>query len=291
MLFLFSPFIRLVDMVVPGPLDTATGIPAHLAMFHTLFNIANTLLFIGFVPQLAAVSKRLVLRREEISERYRFPYISGGIQRTPELNVLEAKKEIEKMAGIVEDMYQIFVEVFHSPDKKMKNEVERLKMMEDYTDDMQEEISHYLVQCSGEQVNENTLGNINAMMRIVSELESIGDSCYNLILLSQRRYDKKIKFDKNAVSDIEPYTGLVERFLRYNRDRLNRHLSSREYEMAVELEKSIDASRDTYKKTSRKRLKSGSSVKSELLYLDFLKHLEHIGDHSLNISQALRQIR
>ena len=291
MAFLFFPFLRLVDMVVPGPMDTATGIPAHLAMFHTLFNIANTLIFIGFVPQLASVSKRLVIKREEISERYRFPYISGGIQRTPELNVVEAKKEIEKMAGIVEDMFQIFVEVFHSPDKKMKNEVERLKLMEDYTDDMQEEISRYLVQCSGEQVNEVTLGNINAMMRIVSELESIGDSCYNLILLSQRRYDKKMKFDKDAISEIKPYTGLVEQFLKYNRERLNRHLSSIEYEKAVELEKSIDASRDTYKKASRKRLKGGSSVKSELLYLDFLKHLEHIGDHSLNISQALRQIR
>ncbi len=195
------------------------------------------------------------------------------------------------MAGIVEDMFQIFVQVFQSPDKKMKNEVERVKTMEDYTDDMQEEISQYLVQCSGEQVNEITLGNINAMMRIVSELESIGDSCYNLILLSQRRYDKKIKFDKDAISEIKPYTVLVEQFLRYNRERFNRHLSSSEYKKALELEKAIDDCRDTYKKASRKRLKGGSSVKSELLYLDFLKHLEHIGDHSLNISQALRQIR
>ncbi|MFP4562810.1 MAG: Na/Pi cotransporter family protein [Spirochaetia bacterium] len=291
MAFLFSPFLRMVDMVVPGSVNTASGLPSHLAMFHTLFNIANTLLFIGFVPQLASISKRLVFKREEISERYRFPYISGGIQRTPELNVLEAKKEIEKMAGIVEDMFKIFVEVFFSPDKKMKNEVEHIKMMEDYTDDMQEEISQYLVQCSEDQVNDVTFGNINAMMRIVSELESIGDSCYNLILLSQRRYDKKIKFDKDAITDIKPYTALVEEFLKYNRERLGRHLSAEEFKKAVELENSIDDCRDTYKKASRKRLKGGSSVKSELLYLDFLKHIEHIGDHSLNISQALRQIR
>jgi phosphate:Na+ symporter len=128
------------------------------------------------------------------------------------------------------------------------------------------------------------------MMRIVSELESIGDSCYNLILLTQRRYDKKIKLSNDSIQEIKPYLDLVKDFLVFNKERLNRHISEEEFETALSLEKQIDESRDVYKKSARKRLKKGSNIKGELLFIDFVKHLEHIGDHSLNISNALRLI-
>ena len=291
MAFLFNPFIRFVDMIIPGSMESREGITSHLAMFHTMFNISNTLLCIWFVPQLAALSKRLVAMKESLSEKYRLPYLSTGLQHTPELMVVKARAEIVKMAEIIEDMFSSFTHVFSNYKKKLGPEVEKLKSLEDYTDDMQEEISGFLVKCSADNVNDKTMQNINAMMRIVSELESIGDSCFNLILLSQRRYDKKIKIPSDALEEIGPYLELVQNFLRFNRERINKRLSDNEMLEAYELEQKINDARDVYKKSSRKRLKSNGHVKGELLFIDFIKHLEHIGDHSLNISQALHNLQ
>jgi phosphate:Na+ symporter len=291
MVFLFSPFIQLIDVMVPGAMNTRDGIPAHLAMFHTMFNITNTFIFIWFVPHLVALSKRLVTAKETFAEKYSLTYLASGLQHTPEIMVLKAKGEILKMADIVLRMFDSFAHVFLHPKKKLGKEVEELKEMEDYTDDMQEELSRFLVHCSADNVNDKTMQNINAMMRIVSELESIGDSCFNLILLAQRRYDKKIWFSDEAIQEIEPYINLVREFLSFNKERLNNPLSDEDLQLAVEIESRINNERDVYKKTSRKRLKSAGHIKRELLYIDFIKHLEHIGDHSLNISEALYNLK
>ena len=290
MAFVFKYFIHFVDRIVPGAIDSREGITSHLAMFHTMFNIINTFIFIWLIPQVTFIAKKLVIRKDSMEEKYSLPYITSGIQSTPEIIFYRAKIEISKMAEIVEDMYNTAIHVFLNPDKKMKNEVERLKKQEDYTDDMQEEISQYLIRLSEENLNENTVLSINAGLRIVSELESIGDSCYNLILLIQRKYDKKLDFTPESMEEIEPYLDQVRKFLVFNRERLNRHLSEEEFEKAVNLEIDIDNSRNYYKKSARKRLKKGSNLKSELLFIDLVKHLEHIGDHSLNIAEALRTI-
>ncbi len=289
MTFLFNPFIRFIDIIVPGDINSRAGITSHLAMFHTMFNIANTLIFILLIPQLVTISKKLVFLREEIKEKYSLKYISTGLQHTPELMVGKVRLEIVKMAEIIERMLDIFDQVFLDPGKKLPKKVEEVREMEDYTDDMQEEISRFLVRCSEDNVNQSTLENINAMMRVVSELESIGDSCFNLILLVQRRYDKNIKMPAEAVEEIEDYISLVKEYLIFNRERINETLSEEEFVMSLTFEKEINTVRDQYKKDSRKRLKAGSNVKGELLFLDFVKHLEHIGDHSLNISGEMRE--
>ena len=291
MMFFFTPFINLVDAIVPGSMSSSENIPAHLAMFHTMFNITNTFIFIWFIPQLAAVSKKLVKAKETFTDKYRLPYLASGLQHTPEIMVVKAQGEIMKMAGIVEEMFNHFTHIFLNPTKKLGKKVEELKEMENYTDDMQEEISGFLVKCSADNVNDKTTQNINAMMRIVSELESIGDSCYNLILLAQRRYEKKIRFPEEAVQEVEPYLHLVNEFLQFNKERLNNPLSDEDLRRALDIEYKINEKRNVYKKSSRKRLKSAGHVKRELLYIDFIKHLEHIGDHSLNISEALHNLQ
>ena len=128
------------------------------------------------------------------------------------------------------------------------------------------------------------------MIRVVDELESIGDSCYNLILLSQRRYDKKIPLHKDGIELLTDYTDTVKDFLKFNRKNLNKELSEEDLDKAYKLEKKVDGYRDSLRKESRKRLKNGSDIKGELLYLDILKHIEHIGDFSLNITEALKVI-
>ncbi|OQY35375.1 MAG: Na/Pi cotransporter [Spirochaetaceae bacterium 4572_59] len=285
--FVFKPFIHMVNAIVPG-----TEITTHLAMFHTLFNILNTVIFIGFVNQIAALVKKLVPpgKNEAGLEKYTLPYIESTIQNIPEINLMKAKSEVVHMTQVVEDMFDIYVDVFKHPDKKMGSKLDKVKGLEDYSDQMQEEITKFLISCSAENLNEIGRKNVSAMMRIVNELESIGDCCYSLILLSNRRYKKEIPLHKSAIDELVPYTKMVQRFLSFIKDHMNEHLNKEELAEAHVLEKKIDKTRKSLKKEVRKNLKSGADIKGELLYLDIVRHIERIGDYCLNIAQALRTV-
>lgn len=290
MAFLFKPFLRLVDLIVPG--STIGEATAHLAMFHTLFNVVNTFIFIGFIKQLEFLIKKISKAKPGESPMvYQLQYISSQFQETAELNLVNAKLELSRMAGIVEDMFKRFLLVFHNPDKKMGNEVEDLKQLEEFTDKMQEAISRYLAACARQGLNTKSTINVTAMMRIAHELENIGDSCFNLMVLAQRRYDKKISLNEQALAELTPYIDTVEQFVTFTKEHLNEHLSKVELETAYLYEDKINDYRDRLKFDAQSRLKDGSDVKSELLYIDIVRHIEQIGDHSLNVAQALRQIR
>ena len=292
MALLIKPFLALVDLVVPGSAGADAGIVAHLAMFHTLFNLTNTGLCIGFVGAIEAVVKRLVKPRPGEEELvYKLKYISAQVQDTPELNITNAKLELSRMAAIIGQMFDRFLLVFHNPDRKMGDEVESLKKMEDYTDRMQEDISAFLASCAQQSLNRTSANNVNVMIRIAHELENVGDAVYNLMILAERRYEGKLVFSEAALLDLEPYITVVSEFIDFITEHLNQHLSEDELETAFRLETSVNEFRNRLKDQAQERLSSGSEVKSELLYIEIVRQIEQIGDHALNVAQALRQMR
>ena len=287
----YGPFLKFVDIIIPGDPTMGAAIPEHLAMFHTLFNIANTLIFIWFVPQFAKLVEKLVPETaDDFDVKYHFKYFSTGIQDTAELNLMKAKSEISKMAGITEEMFARFLSIFGKPDKKLGGKVRKLKDMEDFTDQMQEQITSYLIECSSEGLNEDGMRTSTAMIRIVNELESIGDSCYNLILLSEKRYNKELAIPEEALTALKPITKTVSDFLAFIKTNLEHQFSEAELNEALRLETKVDKERKVLRKESRKRIQTGSDIKVELLYLDVVKHIEHIGDYSMNIAEALKSI-
>jgi phosphate:Na+ symporter len=290
-LIVHTPILRLVDMIIPGDPTIGTAIPEHLAMFHTLFNIMTTAVFVWFVPQIAKIVEKIVPDTDaEFETKYELKYISTGIQDTAEINLVKARSEISKMAGITEEMFQNFLNIFNAPDKKLGKEVKKLKDMEDFTDQMQEQITSYLIECSSEGLNEYGIKSATAMIRVVNELESIGDSCYNLILLSEKRHNKGLKIDKSALDALKPLTSTVSDFLAFIRTNLEYQFSEETLNEALALEATVDDQRKLLRKKSRKRIQTGSDIKAELLYLDLVKHLEHIGDYSLNIAEAFKMV-
>jgi phosphate:Na+ symporter len=292
-MLLFFPITALVDSLVPGAIGSNANIAAHLAMFHTVFNVLNTVIFIGFVNWIVWIVTRIVRdgRAETLeAETYRLDYFTTALQDTPELNILRAKKEVEKMAAVIKEMYDSFVYVFQNPDKKLKDQVEELRRQEELTDQMQEEISRFLSHCARENLNDESAENVNAQMRIVHELESVGDSCYNMVLLSQRRYDKELQLAGDAVEEIAPYLEVVREYVGFIGVHLNRRISDEEMQRAYTLESEVDRFRNTLRKSARRRIKEGGDVRAELLYIDIVRHVEKIGDHLLNIAQSLRQM-
>ncbi|MBN2509191.1 MAG: Na/Pi cotransporter family protein [Spirochaetales bacterium] len=295
MAFLFRFFLNFIDAIVPGSPygpEGAHNIPLHLSLFHTMFNITNTFVFIWFIPQIAKLVEILVPRKEEDSMkgRYTLKYLSSSIQDTPELNLIKAKVEISKMAKVAEEMYNKFLEIFCEKPKHMNQMVLTAHEMEDMTDQMQEEISAYLSKCSQENLTVRSQQNIPPMIRIVHELESIADSIYNLMRISDVRVRKGLEFHPEGTEDLKPYLEKVRKFLTFIQAHLNEHLSSNEMIEALQLEDEINKTLKDLIKSSRKRLRNGEDVRTELLYLDMVKELEQIGDFSLNVAEALRTI-
>ncbi len=288
---IFVPFTKLVHLLAPWDANLQSNLPLNLSLFHTLFNITNTVIFLSFVPQFAKIVQKLVKeKKSDVSKEYKLQYIKTGVQNTPQFNLIKAKEEIVKMAEVTEDMFNTFQKVFNNPDKNMGSYVEKLRDQEDLTDQMQMEISKFLVECTSEDIGETSVKNVNALMRIVHELESVADSCYRLMLFTEKKYNDKIKLHPNSRNEVKRISKLVCEFISFYRTNLNKHLHKEDLNLAYQLEEQIDNLRDTLKRESRHRIQDGANVKSELLYIDMIRHFEHIGDNSLNIAEALREI-
>ena len=157
---------------------------------------------------------------------------------------------------------------------------------------MQEEISTYLAECTKHELSFESSKEASAMIRLTNELESIADSTLNLFLQLEK-LENDIQFtDELNQEIIGIYTKVME-FVEWNNLFISddiKPMSEEELNKSISYESNIDDSRNKLLESSRKRLINGSIPKSELLFMDIIKHLEHIGDYSLNISQALEQI-
>ncbi|MBL7006903.1 MAG: Na/Pi cotransporter family protein [Spirochaetia bacterium] len=292
---LFNPFLRLVDFIVPGDVygvNSTTLLPSHLAMFHTVFNVINTLLFLPFIPAFAKLIEKLIKRKEPAGEDkgYTFKYISSSLQDTPELYLITIQDEIFKMAKLISNMFSRFTVVFKSPDKNLGSEVKNLKKLEELSDRMQHELSTFIAELVQDSMNPISAKNVNAQARIVNELESIGDSCFNLILLTERKYNNEIKFPEEVWNELTLYMENVQQYIDFINKHLNRHISTTDLNKAFEYENAINETRTQMREKAQLRLGEGSDVTAELMLLDFIKHLEHIGDYSINIAEALVSI-
>jgi len=291
MAFVFKQFISGIVYIAPWDTSLQENLPLTLALFHTAFNLINTLIFIWFVQRFSRFIIKIVPEKEsDKSKDYKLQYISSGMQDMAQINILNAKNEIVKMVDIAQEMFDKFLKVFFNPQRDMGDIVKSVKKMEELADKMQSEISKYLVECTKEELSEINRTNVNAMLRIVHEIESISDSCYKLMILTQKRYNKELILHRKSDEEIKDYSEIITDFINFFKVNINKHLDSTGLETAYIFENKIDEYRNKLKKATQQRLQEGSEVNSELLYLDVLKNFEHIGDNSLNIAQALRQM-
>lgn len=289
--FVFRHFSRFVLWLAPWDTSLQANLPLSLALFHSVFNISNTLLFLPFLGGFANLIETLFKPTENDQyHHYQLQYISTGVQDAVQLNILNARAEVNRLGDIIEKMFDKFLKAFLAPDRKIGELLEEVKELEELTDQMQEEISKYLVKCYQEELSEANVRLVNAMMRIVHELENVADSIFKLTVLSKKKFDKAIDFQPKAGEDLRAYSGLIKDFLGLYRNHLSIEFDNQEIEKAYHMENEINLMRDSLSKSARKRIQKGSNVKSELLYMDLVKNLENIGDNSLNIAQALRML-
>jgi phosphate:Na+ symporter len=299
-IFFFKPLLALVNILTPGSPE-GSGVAQYLAMFHSVFNIGCTVVFIPFVRQFAALVKIIikddVKKEDDTPEHYHFVYRSASIQDTPELSILRAEKEIRDMAGIAASMYTAFSETLKAvPETEDKETIvvsltEEMRAKENYADEMREALTSFLIACSKDQFSPGSGRRVSLLLRIIADLEDMTDDCCGLAYLLERSVKKNQLIKGKEMEALAPYVDQVEDFLTLVRERLGMSLSSEQIRQAREIEESIDQSRNHLRKLGRKRIEAGKDVKTELLFIDIVRRIERLGDYCYGISSALAKLR
>jgi phosphate:Na+ symporter len=233
----------------------------------------------------------------ETEERhYKLAYTSATFQSTPELNIYRIDNEIREMARIVSSMYGrvsgVLDTLIDNPEKEKAVEelTAELQEKEVYADEMRDELTHFLMECNRQQISPRSERRISRLLRIITDLENMTDDCFKASLLLERSVKKDQVFTGESMKALVFYTGLVGEFLNFVQARLGRTLTREESKQAALAEKQINKERNKLRKYGRKRIEAGENVKTELLFIDFIRLLEQLGDYCYHISDALAHL-
>lgn len=286
-----QPLLSFVDFIIPG--DVKSNIAVHIAMLHTIFNTACTLIFIPFVNQIAALAEKLIQpKKGETPSVYKLDFVASMGKGNTESYIIRAEKEISDMIEIAREMFNCVQKGLKDRNEDFITEyMDFLASQEDYADQMQEQLSKYLVQVSALPMSENLQNNVSMMLHIVDDIENMTDDCYSVALLIKRSIEKGMTFEEKELDRIGPYMDLVHSCLDFVNENINKPLSAEKLAQAEVIEDQIDTYRKQLKKIARKNLEKGSDVRTELLYLDLIRHIEKIGDHAFSISESLSQTK
>lgn len=294
MLALFYPFCQLVLWLgtqLPESFrgkDHQTDVGFHLAIFHSLFNLANILLLVGFTPRLAALVTRLVQEPTDAppaARRLRF--ISGGMVDIGELNLPEAEKATRELAGITHRMFAGYLEIFKNPATDLGEEVTRIKALEDEADILTHDITEYLVRTSAAELSQENARSVSRMLRIVSELEEVSDAIYRLVQITRRKYEKKRTFGDEATAGVLAFAEKIVELIELYTDVVATGATEEKLREAEELERLTDKLRKQNNKRAVKRMtENADAVKTELLTIDMNNQFEMIANHGLNVVQS-----
>ena len=295
---LLFPLLGFVNLIIPGdPMTSTLAIPAHLAALHTLYNVINTFFFLPFVNQYAKLVTFIIREKpEEKSKHYKFAYISSRLADSPELNILRVEKEIRDMAGIASSMYARFSTFLRDlreiDDKETAAQklCEDLKQKEEYTDEMRDALTSFLIECTREQLNARSERRVSQLMRVIGYIEEMSDDCYIISLLLQKGVRKNRIIKDKEMDALIPYLNQVEEFLELLQEQLGQNATIKSTIQTKMLEAEINSSRKKLQKLSRKRIEAGKDVKTELFFIDLVRRIEKLGDYCYDISSALGRL-
>jgi phosphate:Na+ symporter len=289
-LVIFYPFCNLITWFTTDVLHAGANDLFRLSMFHTAFNVFNTLILIGFVNQIEQLVCKLLPNKTEQDEEYRLKYISGGFISTSEIGLLEARKEIENFAERCNKMFSFVKEILEIKDQQKFDDLyKRIVKYEGITDNMEIEIGKYLGSINGGKLTDESKLKIQKMLKMISELESIGDSCFNIGRTIQHKREKVgIDFTPAQHEDIKKMFSLVQKALDHMVLQTGRGESEKaDIITTMDNEKAINEYRSLKRNQNTKDLtdgKYGYALGSH--YMNIISECEKLGDYIINVVQA-----
>lgn len=298
-LILMTPFLGLVCNMAgfdqnmtssdPGYQDNLARISVVLAGFHSAFNITNTAILIWFIPQIEKfVCAVIKPRRQDEEDDFKLHFITSGIMKTPELSVLEAQKEIKAFGERIQSMFGMVRTLLDEEDKdKFVKLYSRIEKYEEISDQMEVEIANYLHDVSDAHLSDDTKAKMRAMLREISEIESIGDSCYKLARIINRYKTSKEKFSEYQIKHIKTMMELVDNSLTEMNKMLVNYKEQSDINRAYNIENEIDNYRDMIKAENFNDVNEQKySYAIGTMYSDFFDECETVGDYVLNVVEA-----
>ena len=316
-LFIFRPFIDAVcglvgyDVTMSKDAVSSETFMANaarltfvLAAFHTCFNIANTFILIWFIPQIERfVCWVIKPKKVDEEEDFRLHFITSGIMKTPELSVLEAQKEIQSFSERMQRMFNMVRELLtlsssatNKKDSKagdFNKLYTRIEKYEGISDNMELEIAKYLDSVSDAHLSDDTKAKIRAMLREISELESIGDACYNMARTISRKYNgKEDHFIEKQYDHIHQMMELTDQALaQMNRLMLGRK-ESFDINRSFNIEHEINNYRNQLKTQNITDVNNHEYTYAVgTIYMDLINECEKLGDYVVNVVEARLGIR
>lgn len=295
MLVLFYPFLYLISWIVEpdsgnGIHLAALSIPVALSLFHSIFNITNTSVLVWFIPSIERIVSKIVPINEE--EDFRLKFIPTGFMAASELNIEPAKKEIESFSKRVLRMYNFIPELFEEKDeKKFEQLMSRTRKYEEITDRMELEIANYLARVSENELSVNASYEISAMLRIVDNLESIGDSCYQLSIAIDGKKKQNISFTDEMTENLRTMFAFVREAVEVMNSNLSESYINVNGSKAKELETKINNYRDKLRTEHTEAIKNNDySYQTGICYSNLYAQCEKLADFAINVTEAMLKV-
>lgn len=265
-----------------------------LSIFHTVFNLINLSVMIWMTNLYVKIVMKLVPTKHKEDEEFQLKFISGGLMNASELNIAQAEKEIAVFAERVQRMIGMAQTLVHTKEgtEEFNNSFSRLEKYEDISDRMEIEIAHYLNRCSeGRLSNEGKL-KIAAMLRIVSEIESIADCCLGAGKILIRKQQSHINFNEEIYANIDTMFGYVENAMGNMVALLTDMDNAREQEIIVSYnrEREINNFRNQLRTSNIENINERHyEYQAGIYYMDLVANLEKTGDYIINVVDAVRE--
>jgi phosphate:Na+ symporter len=285
-------------------LANAAKLSFVLAAFHTSFNVVNTFILIWFIPQIEKfVCWVIKPKKVDEEEDFRLHFITAGFMKTPELSVLEAQKEIQSFSERMQRMFGMVRELLtlsSSSNNKKDNQAgdfnklyTRIEKYEGISDNMELEIANYLNSVSDAHLSDDTKGKIRAMLREVSELESIGDACFNMARTISRKYNgKEDHFIDKQYDHLHQMMELTDQSL----SQMNRLMQGRKESFDVNRTFNIENEINNYR--NQLKTQNITDVNNReytyavgTIYMDLINECEKLGDYVVNVVEARMGLR
>jgi phosphate:Na+ symporter len=317
-LFVFRPFVDMVcgfvgyDVTMTKETAGAHAFIANaaklsfvLAAFHTCFNVVNTFILIWFIPQIEKLVCWVIKpKKVDEEEDFRLHFITAGFMKTPELSVLEAQKEIQAFSERMQRMFNMVRELLtlSSSETAKKNSAQvgdfnklytRIEKYEGISDNMELEIAKYLDQVGDAHLSDDTKAKIRAMLREISELESIGDACYNIARTISRKYQgKQDHFTDKQYEHLHQMMELTDEALSQMNRLMNGRKEAYDVNRTFNLENEINNYRNQLKSQNITDVNNHEYTYAVgTIYMDIIRECEKLGDYVVNVVEARMGMR
>ena len=291
-LCVFYPFVDVICQMMgynPAEGGQTERLPKVLAMFHTCFNVTNTAILIGFIPQIEKVVCWLLPdKKNDQEEPFKLRYIKANLIQTPEIAVLQAQKETANFGQQVQQMFDTVQEMLNEKDSQRIEEIyQEIERKEDASDEAEINIARFLEQVSDGHLSYDTKSKIRQMLREIGELESIGDSCYRLARTIYRREQQGKTFDENQQQNLLEMMSMCDKALSQMNLVLSEPLEQHHLRETYYYENHINSMRDRLKAenvTAVNERKYDYALGTA--YGDLVGELEKLGDYVVNVVEA-----